>query len=717
MVTTAQKQDVGCKPSQARILFHDYIDREQRLALASDGKTDNKFEGTNNEEVNFLITNSLSQRVDNLQCAIEKDTLTNHQKKVTYLRGLEVILRNFTAAYKSRRINPAHIPQILDGYEKAMELDKRGVSIQNLISSSSYDVGNFLNLSDAFGTKPEKLAAKNIVTSKYLQLHPEKIFSTLRENPDLPNRDSLILIAAYKYPRQLYDYSAATNKLAYIIRNMNDPMVQTVSKMANSSGSGQMYFPFLDNIIKGRITLPEIDAVKNDSVKYYRLLVKTKLDYVKSQLKGETLYEMKALTDMLERKAKNVFVRTINGLHESPDAVRFRILAPLTAEELYYVAVSSEDEIYTSSYTHGVYPAMMKRIGNRGDSLLMSVGFDRFKKFVRMAAGYNTLSDFLATFPDKSQAEKLMVAFVDGLEKTKTLEDGVDVADSYASISETIKPLAASMLQNVKVNYDRNAAQGNKRGMIIYNLLYKLFLSADSVKGKDIDLSKEFGIPPVYSVSNAALLGDTNRVFIQVFFYGDKDGKGNYARYISHLQNKNWKKTEDYKEWIAFSSTVGKPVTIYANKPLDEESGELDKAQEALDSYLKDNGVQPTIVVHRGHSYYAPYTIQQIQPSAKIVFLGSCGGFNLINEVLKRAPEAHIIASKQTGKQDINQPFMDLLDENIRAGKNIDWIVLWREFKKRAGNIEGFDDYIPPHKNLGAIFIKAYNQQMGTAED
>ena len=32
----------------------------------------------------------------------------------------------------------------------------------------------------------------------------------------------------------------------------------------------------------------------------------------------------------------------------------------------------------------------------------------------------------------------------------------------------------------------------------------------------------------------------------------------------------------------------------------------------------------------------------------------------------------------------------------------------------QAGNgKEGFQDYIPPHKNLGAIFIKAYKSQDG----
>ena len=123
--------------------------------------------------------------------------------------------------------------------------------------------------------------------------------------------------------------------------------------------------------------------------------------------------------------------------------------------------------------------------------------------------------------------------------------------------------------------------------------------------------------------------------------------------------------------------------------------------------------MNPTIVIHRGHSYYAPYTIEQLAPTAKIVFLGSCGGYHLIHDVLEHAQDAHIIASKQIGKQVINQPLIDMMMEKVRTGSNIDWIPFWREFEKRYKNIEGFGDYIPPHKNLGAIFIKAYKNAMG----
>ena len=706
--------DKGCKPPINRARWHDLIDKEQKNALKADKKADNFLNVSADEEINFLVTQALTKRIDALQCVIERDTIMSPQGKIRYLDGIEELLKNFTAAFRSGKINASNLPRMIEMYEAVMQKDKTSVSIENIISKNNYEVANAVLSTGAFNTNPAYKTSRQILLRKYTATHPERIFAMLKDNTDVPFRDSLILIAAYKYPTLLYDYAAANNKLGYAIRKIDDPLVKAVTKMATSDGSGQLYFPFLDNIIKGSQTIEEIDAVKNDDVKYYKLLVKTRLDYLNRSLQKERLYGMAALNKRMENRAKEYFVKTINALHEQPDAVRFRILQQLNAQELYYLAVLSESEIYTSSYTRGVYPAIMQKIGQRGDSLLMSVSFDRYKKFIKIAAGFNTLSNFLSTFPDDEKKQSLMTAFVNGLEKSTGLEDGVDVADSYASIAETIKPLAAQMLQNVKYNYDRNLSNNDQRGMVMYNLLYKLFLSADS--SNNINLSKEFGIPPVYSVAYSSLANESQQVVMQVFFYGDEDGRNNYAGFMRQFSGANWKISSN-PQWVTINSTRGKSIIIYANKPLDEEKDEDAKAQEALDDYLKQKNTEPTIVVHRGHSYYASYTIAQIKPAAKIVFLGSCGGYHLIHDVLKLAPDAHIISSKQIGKGVINQPFFNILNEKLRNGNNIDWIPFWNEFKRSAGSVEGFDDYIPPHKNLGAIFIKAYNSQMGVETD
>jgi hypothetical protein len=481
------------------------------------------------------------------------------------------------------------------------------------------------------------------------------------------------------------------------------------------SKSGQQYFVFLDNILKGKTTIEEIDAAKDDSLRYYKLMVKTMLDYTGRAINKDTAFEFEGLRKRLEQKARENFVNIINGLHNENAEFRFRSIQQLSAEELYYLAVSADGSIYTSSFVKGVYPLMMKKINHKGDSLLMSLHFDKYRRFIKMAAGFNMLSDFLSTFPPKktpdeeSDAEKLMKAFVGKLELGNGLEDGVDVADSYASIVESIKPLANEILKNIQLNYQLNEKAGNKRGMAIYNILSNLFLSADSTK--HIDLTKALGIPPVYAVPFKTLANDSGRVIIQVFIYGDKDGMGVFPGILNLFGNANWKTDRSNPQWVTISSLKGKPVSIYLNRPLPEEKNEDAKAQEALCKYLEDKKLYPTVTVNRGHSYNAPYTIEQMFSTSKIVFMGSCGGYRSIHDILEKAPDAHIIGTKQIADAPVNNPFLQLLGEKLREGSDIDWIPFWKEFRIKAPD-KIFEDYVPPYKNLGALFIKAYKIAM-----
>jgi hypothetical protein len=594
-----------------------------------------------------------------------------------------------------------------------MEKDRNGKSISPVISPMSYDAGTAVLASEIFSRNPGYKDMRDLLILKYCTLHPSQTFITLRDNPNVPYADSLIKAVAKRYPGQLYSYAQASNRLGNTIRGINDDnFVKAVVRMSKSR-SGQQYFPFLDNIVKGKMTFEEIDVAEKDSVLYYKMLVKTQMDYVQRAINRDTAIAFKELTAKLEKKAKDVFVTTINGLHNEKDAVRFRCIQPLTAQELYYLAVLSDGLIYTSSYTNGVYPLMMKKVNNRGDSLLLSLHFDRYRKFISQAAAYNTLGNFLASFPSHDDATNLMKAFVGTLEKSEGLEDGVDVADSYASITETNPKLAAEVLSLVQDNYKRNKDKNNQRGIVIYNILNKLFLSADSTQ--NIDLTKELGIPPVYTVPFSSLTNANGDVIAQVFFYGDKDGVGIFNGFQNMFPGANWAIDRSNAQWISIKSKQGKPVTIYANKPLPEETGEDDKAQQALVAYLQKNNLHPTVTIHRGHSYFANSTIAYMDPASRIVFMGSCGGFHLIDSILHKSEDAHIIASKQIGKTAINKPFFQLLTEKLRNGSNIDWIAFWREFKSKA-EVEGFEDYIPPYKNLGAIFIKAYKKAMGGEE-
>jgi len=303
-----------------------------------------------------------------------------------------------------------------------------------------------------------------------------------------------------------------------------------------------------------------------------------------------------------------------------------------------------------------------------------------------------------------------MQAFVSNLEKTRTLEDAVDVADSYGSISDTV--LQKSMLANVEANEQRCIKDNNEKGKKVYNLLKMIFLSADEKNG--IDLSKAIGIPPVYTVDYKYLADDSGRIIEQVFFYGDKDGKESYRSYLTSFPRNDWRITQK-KEWIEIKSIKGKPVWIFANLPLDNETDKDADAQKDLIDYMNDQGLNPSVVIHRGHSYHLPYTIKQLSANAKIIMLGSCGGYQNLDTILTNAPEAHIISTKQTGAKDVNKPIIDALDNTLRNGENIDWRQMWagltNYFNKAPRELrETFEDYVPPQKNLGALFIKAYRR-------
>jgi hypothetical protein len=178
------------------------------------------------------------------------------------------------------------------------------------------------------------------------------------------------------------------------------------------------------------------------------------------------------------------------------------------------------------------------------------------------------------------------------------------------------------------------------------------------------------------------------------------------------FNNSNWKIDQSNKQWVTISTAKGAPVSLYLNRPLPEENGEDAKAQEALCEYLRKNSIVPTVTINRGHSYNAPYTIEQMSTASKIVFMGSCGGYRMIHDILLKAPDAHIIGTKQIADAPVNNPFLKLLMEKLRVGSNIDWIPFWKELDSMVTN-KIFEDYVPPHKNLGALFIKAYRIAMG----
>jgi hypothetical protein len=687
-----------------RQIFHNNIDKAQNTLLAADGSQDVLFTPTKDEQTNNKLTSELVSTIDNMQIDIELNSSLDNTNKIKYLRGISEMLNAFYAGFRGKSIKGQLLTELVKAYKDAMQLERFGSSISPVVYRNEMEIGEIIVKLYPFEKNAGLKESRDHLVLKNMQRNPSKLMQILTKYPNVPFADSVITAVAHRDQEEIYTYASAGNVLSRKILNSKDSLVKIIGRLATMR-TGRLYFPFLNDIYSGKLTFDEIGAAMEDEEKYYKLLVKTQISYAGRLANNEPLLVHESLTKKLQQKTIEVYVNEINGLHDAPDNVRFKKIESLQPEELYYVAVMGADQIYTSSYL-GVYRRIFQKLksGSPADTMLHLVNYDHFKKWIKLAAGYNTLDDFLKKM-DSASATQLMRNFVTGLDRNNTLEDAVDVADSYASISNT--SLRNFILNEVQSN---QAAARTERARNIYSLLNTIFLSIDSTN--KIDITATLGIQPVHFVPGPILKDTSGRVVIQQYFYGDKDGMGVYGSFMRQFRNSNWK-IIDKPNWIEVVSLKGSKVTIYANKPLDEDQDLDAKAQAALNEYLYQNNINPTVVIHRGHSYYVKYTIEQLAPSARVVLLGSCGGYHNLNDVLKISPEAHIISSKQIGSGLINGPMITLIAENLRQGKDLNWMQLWKTLEATFQDVtrkERFEDYVPPHKNLGAIFIVAYTK-------
>ena len=716
--------EAQCSQAQVpfqRVRFHDKIREEQLKCDKADGKADSMIRVGRNEEINLLVNDALTRRISEIVCYIEAtSTIATNNEKIRQLAFVEELVRAFRIAWKSKKLNPALAPQLVEQFEIILRLNIDSQSMAPVIREQPYEVGRILT--ELFPQNAGYEESQKILYVKFVSRYPSVILSTIRPFVNEPFADSLVVIACRNDPKQLYDYaSSRTSPEGKLIRRNTHPMVKTVARLSQTPNA-LLYYPFLDDILSGKQQIDTIQAIIGDgetnidTIAYYRLLVKTEISYHERLVRKDTpiaLFGTNGLRDMLQRKAIRHFITPINELHDQSNlAVRMKAIQPLSAEELYFMIVMGENDIYTSSYKHS-FSRLVQLLGPqpRMDKLLMNVQMDFFKKFIKMAANYNQLDTMLKMMPPDN-ALTLMRAFVSNLDEKASLEDAVDVADSYSSIHDP--QLRINMLNNISANEEKCAGAGNTKGKVIYHLLKQIFLSFND---NSIDLTATLGIPPIFSVDYNYLADEKGRVVQQVFFYGDDDGKMIFPAFLNSFSSKEWKITRQ-KEWVEIRSLKGKPVWIFANLPLDSDQNLDDSAQAHLAVYLEKLELHPSVVIHRGHSYWLPGTIKRMPGEAKIIVVGSCGGYKNLSEILDLNPDAHIISTKEIGKGDINRPILNYLNQALAAGKPIIWKDMWASLTQlfyadnNKGMRESWDDYIPPYKNLGAIFIKAYNLQM-----
>jgi hypothetical protein len=680
--------------SAGRMQLHLMIQREQKKADASDGVKDKLIDIEDDMDKTAIISNAVFAKVNKTIAYLENNE-TEDMIKRKYLGRIIDNLKLFNLDFNDGYVDVFYYKDIFE-FTYQIIRNSHNKNLTTFVKANSnkalYSVSNIFE-----DDKSATTAMMTILSDQF----PEVLIKKIKTMSSPEAVDIVVAKTAPKNPKLILNYATSTSLERELVRKNKDPYVLQIIRIADSTSKPLKAIFFVDELQNGKISLSELNKIIDNDDEYFKRMIVQRQAYFNTDLRK--MYDR----ELVHEAAR--YVTTMNELHDQSDATRFRIVEKLSATELYYIMVYGSDDLYTSSFL-GCYNRLLTRIKPKaGNEFLESLGKDKFRTFLRLCANYNTIASFLATMkPENKQA--LMRDFVNDLDKTSEndLEGATDVANSFASIGDTL--LMKDIVQQILVNKNNTSVNTQSRGYRIYHILYTMLTeSNDSITAK-------LGIPPITVMPFSQLQDDSGTVVQQVFFFGDKDGKGVFNSFIGGFGAPTWKVKRELN-WVKISSIKGKRIDIYCNVPFDEPNDEF--AQNALQDYLDENNIHPSIIIHRGHSYHLSGTLDHINGRHKVVILGACGAYQNLASVLSKSEDAQIVSTKQIGAGKINGPIIRMFNERLLAGKDIDWVEMWASLSKQFSGGETkqlFDDYVPPYKNLGALFLKAYRRSSNHEE-
>ncbi len=650
------------------------IKNEQKRLDLLDSLNDNKVQ-FENPEITSKVQQSLFLKVNDLIILLEKRE-NDYRSRLLKLECLYQILK---------RINRENIEQVAF-YETQINLANRCLTEPNLnklMPTMLSNVSSTLKIIPFYLNQPGCLE----FLLKASKVSPSEILANYKAINNKAIADS-VLIEIVKYaPGEVKGYMYSQNPVSQSIKSSANTWLKTFERIYSELGMRSRAYALLDDIYYNRLTIYQADKIGNDMNGYLKKLVVL-------IAKPSSMARFTIEKELQEMSLK--FIRDINDLHESKDEIRFASVNNLSSSEIYTILVLGESEIYTSTFI-GLYNRMDEKNMNLSLYRFLELqNWLKFRTFIKMCAGYNTLN-LLLTKLSPEEKDKLFRRFCEGLEaENGNLENAVTVADTYGSLKDDG---TKKQLEKLITNYFYLVTgKGNFEASKLYELLLEVITNKNTVSKINIT-----------HISSPSLF-KRDTCYEQLMFYDDKDGESSFKSFMAGYKKSEWW-IEEFPNYIKLSPKKGKALVIFANRPEKEAEGQKD----IRDHFINRNH-WPEIVIHRGHSYYAWATIESLNAEAKVVVLGSCGGYNNLSKVLDISPSSHIVSSKQIGTMLVNNEVIYQMNETIVSGKDLDWALLWKsidlKFKNNKEANDRFKDYIPPHQNLGALFIKTYRERI-----
>ncbi len=318
---------------------------------------------------------------------------------------------------------------------------------------------------------------------------------------------------------------------------------------------------------------------------------------------------------------------------------------------------------------------------------------------------------------------------VAGNEIVTRLSRGIDQArdplKEAMRLAEIVDATGAPALRQqmaglIAAEFARCRDSGDARCATLYGLLAAK-LSVAAMEAEYLPFFRE-----TETLDTALLYGHENLCVERYFFYDDGDGVESYHSFRKSYERDPAWQLEDRGEYLHLTGRgpEGRRVEIFANVPIDGHlpqnqgrEGEAARRQKAIAAALGERSLVPSVMVHRGHSFWVARTLSYLEKSARLVILGSCGGATEIHAVIEASHDAQVIATRGVGETEINDAIMKAVNDRILKGeRTLVWNSFWQELRGRWGKSALFREYLAPNRDAGTVFLRAYHRYVDTAK-
>lgn len=424
-------------------------------------------------------------------------------------------------------------------------------------------------------------------------------------------------------------------------------------------------------------------------------------EYARKYLSPEAIENL-AETHEKKLKALNTG-ELLNRNHDLPTEQRFAPIKDYDSKQLFEQIAFGRQEMYTSTYLHvfdrlaGNLQTEKKNIYDIADP--KHAGSD-VVVLLESATSYNRIDKAIQLIPKEKWGDVLT-------KFGEKINDGnMSHAVSLAEIMQKMpdKDIKQQMEKFIQEQYNK-APEGKIKDS--YGVLASHYNQISGSKKIELKNPEKYNLPAITEIPNKDLLGKDGIHRQLLAFSDDNDGQYSYGQFLKKYKGNDKYKIEDKGDFVKITP-VGASDTkmeIYANKP-DKSPDAIIKSIGGDKATVKD--VEFDMVIHRGHSFNLDSTMKYFSSSNALMFVGSCGGYHNIEELLKIAPKGQIISTKEMGTALVNDPLLYDINEHIRKGEKIEW-KKEQDFLNNLGN-KSIEGYVLPHKNTAMLMQKKINE-------